>query len=435
MSSMLIHDPEKERDFTTYGAPESIHADILMVAIFSNTYVVRVKNDADDRFDLLLVDPGLPNMGTMVVEAVREWLGAEAFDSARLNTVVYTHHHVDHVCGLQAWIDAGKRPERIVAQRNVAKHFKRYDEMHGWNACINQRQFALEEPFFPRAEAFVWPDVEYDERLTLRVGGTLDVHLTACKGETDDASVIHVPALGAVFVGDLVIGRAPNCGNPQKVQRYPREWADALEMIASLDAELLAPGHAFAVAGKHAIRSMLLNTAQWLRVIVTRTLDLMNEGVAPARIVELVEPDAKLSSLPYLRADYDHPKFIVRNMLRLFGGWWSGEEEALLPASQSELASEVIELGGGIDRVVERALDLLSTKRTKLAAHLISLATRAQPSHEGAQRAKARIYETRMNEETSLMAKGVYRAAANDALRVLNEPLIASQNLEIKSKL
>jgi len=36
--------------------------------------------------------------------------------------------------------------------------------------------------------------------------------------------------------GDLFIWASPNCGNPQKVQRYPNDWAAALRTMASLDA-------------------------------------------------------------------------------------------------------------------------------------------------------------------------------------------------------
>ena len=34
--------------------------------------------------------------------------------------------------------------------------------------------------------------------------------------------------------GDLFIWASPNAGNPQKVQRYPLEWADALRQMLAL---------------------------------------------------------------------------------------------------------------------------------------------------------------------------------------------------------
>jgi hypothetical protein len=35
----------------------------------------------------------------------------------------------------------------------------------------------------------------------------------------------------------------PNCGNPQKAQRYPFEWIQALRKMASFHADMLLPGH------------------------------------------------------------------------------------------------------------------------------------------------------------------------------------------------
>ena len=41
----------------------------------------------------------------------------------------------------------------------------------------------------------------------------------------------------------MFIWASPNAGNPQKVQRYPMEWAAALRKMLSFNADLLLPGH------------------------------------------------------------------------------------------------------------------------------------------------------------------------------------------------
>lgn len=64
------------------------------------------------------------------------------------------------------------------------------------------------------------------------------------RGETDEHFYLWLPHRGYLFCGDLIIWRSPNCGNPQKVQHYPGEWAEALEKMAALDAEWLFPAMA-----------------------------------------------------------------------------------------------------------------------------------------------------------------------------------------------
>ena len=39
--------------------------------------------------------------------------------------------------------------------------------------------------------------------------------------------------LEVLVTGDLFIWAMPNCGNPQKVQRFPRDWAAALREMAT----------------------------------------------------------------------------------------------------------------------------------------------------------------------------------------------------------
>ena len=46
---------------------------------------------------------------------------------------------------------------------------------------------------------------------------------------------------GYLFTGDLVIWQAPNCGNPQKVQRFPAEWAAALRAMPATKPRKPAP--------------------------------------------------------------------------------------------------------------------------------------------------------------------------------------------------
>jgi alkyl sulfatase BDS1-like metallo-beta-lactamase superfamily hydrolase len=224
-----------------------------------------------------------------------------------------------------------------------------------------------------------------------------------------------------------VIWSAPNCGNPQKVQRYPVDWADALEEMAALGAEWLFPGHGLVVRGEDAVRRVLEETARWLRGLAEQVLTRMNAGEAPEAIVQAVKPDPELSSRPYLRASYDHPQFVVRNLLRLWGGWWDGIPSHLLPASAAAQAHEIAELAGGVDALVERGRQRLAAGASALAAHLADWAFAADPEHAGAQALRRDVYAARLAEEPSLMAKGIYRAACNEARAALGEPPLPAQ--------
>ena len=403
-SPMLTSDPLNAQ-VRMFAEPHEVAPDVLMNGAFVNTYALRLSAG------LLLVDPGFAHTAPAVHGAIRRWT------TTALHTAVYTHGHADHAFGLQPFLDAGERPQ-IIAQENCPARFRRYALTHGWNARINQRQFSLPAPLFP--EQFIWPTLTFRDRLVQHIGD-VEVHYVAAKGETDDACYVWVPQRGYLFCGDFIIWQAPNCGNPQKVQRYPLEWAEALEAMAGLQPEWLFPGHGLVVHGDEAVRTVLTETARYLRVIIDQVLERMNAGQTPEEIFHGVEPDAELSKRPFLQANYDHPKFIVRNLLRLWGGWWNGIASDLLPASPAVQAQEVARLAGGVTALVQRGRELLQAGDAVLAAHIAEWATRAEPSERAAQELKRDVYERRLIQESSLMAQGIYRAAMNDAKAALGE--------------
>lgn len=402
-SPMVTTDPANAVP-RVFAAPHEVAPAVFMYPAFVNTYALRTDEG------LMIVDPGLA-MGTDAVrEAVREW------SDAPLRVAVYTHGHFDHAFGLRAFLDAGERPE-IVAQENCLARFERYRLTNGWNASINKRQFGsdLEWPM-----EFDWPTLTFRDSLVQRLGG-LELHLHSAKGETDDACWVWVPERKQLFTGDLVIWAMPNCGNPQKVQRYPVDWADALETMAGLGAEWLFPGHGLVVHGEHAIRTMLTETAEFLRHLLRQVLERMNRGEKPDDIFHAVEPHADLAQRPFLNANYDHPKFIVRNLLRLWGGWWNGNPADLLPAPGDEQARVIAELAGGIDGVIAKARSILDDGDPRLAAHLAEWAVRADPDSRPAQELRRDVYEKRLGRENSLMVQGIFREAMNESRRALGE--------------
>ena len=254
----------------------------------------------------------------------------------------------------------------------------------------------------------------------------------AAKGETDDACWVWVPARRYLFTGDLIIWQAPNCGNPQKVQRYPVEWAEALEAMAGLDAEWLFPGHGLVVHGRDAVRTVL-----------DRDRALSARHHRPGARAHERRPDAggdlprrrarpELATRPYLQANYDHPKFIVRNLLRLWGGWWNGNAADLLPATLAGAgAGDRGAWPAASTRWSQRGRALLDAGDAVLAAHLAEWATRAAPDDRAAQQLKRDVYERRLAEERSLMAQGIYRAAMNDARQALGRGLSEGRQLSL----
>ncbi len=370
------------------------------VAAFANAMAL------DTSEGLVLIDTSSMFHAHAVHAAVRGWTRQP------LHTAVYTHGHVDHVFGLTPFENeagpAGHRV-RVIAHRACLDRFDRYRLTRGYNGIINARQFGFPVPFFP--EDFRYPDQLLDGDMQLEVGD-LKIMLHHDRGETDDHLWAYVPEARTLYTGDLFIWASPNCGNPQKVQRYPRDWALALRRMARLDAEILLPGHGPPICGHSRVSQALDETASLLETLVEQTLALLNQGAPLDEILHSVRVPTELIGRPYLRASYDDPLFVVRNLYRLYAGWWDGNPAHLKPAREADLAAELGDLAGGVDVLRQRALTRLSEDKLALAAHLIEFAARIAPQDPAVRQAYQRIYQARADAESSLMAKGIFRAAA-----------------------
>ncbi len=384
--------------FTPLFQIERLTDRAAFVSSFANVLAV----DTDE--GLVLVDVGSFFLAKPTKDLVR------SFSDKPLHTAVYTHGHLDHVFGVAAYEEESGKKARVVGHRAIADRFDRYKLTAGYNACINARQFQVETPW---PTDYRYPDVVFDDRLVLDVGGER-IELEHARGETDDHTFVFLPSQKILATGDLFIWATPNAGNPQKVQRYPGDWARALRKMVSLDAEILSPGHGPPIFGKDAVRLALTETAELLEHLVKETICRMNEGASLDAVLSSVKAPKHLCERPYLRPIYDEPEFIVRNVWRQLGGWWDGNPARLKPGPDSALARELTALAGGTAPLVARAEALSASGEHALASHLVETAFQASPEDREVRAARARIYRARADAETSLMAKGIFTTAAKE---------------------
>ncbi len=399
-----IHDPQ-HHPFATLDQIDEISEGVAVYKNWSNIVVTTTSEG------MVLGDTGafVPLAQERAHGAVR------AFTDQPLHTAVYTHGHADHAYGLPIFLEEAERAGRarpdIIGHENVRCRMERYNLTAGFNAVINTRQFSrpTQWPTDP-----IFPSTEYRERLSLRVGETL-FELHHAKGETDDHTWIYQPDKGVLHTGDLFIWSVPNAGNPQKVQRYCAEWISALREMAALRPRFLCPGHGLPIAGEERVRQALLETADYLESLWRQTVDLMNQGASVDDCIHTVRPPSALADRPFLQPIYDEPEFVVRNLWRCYGGWYSGTASELKPASMAEQGREIAELAGGMAALLERASRLSQGGGHRLASHLVDWAAAAEPESAEVHRVRAEVYRARLERETSTMARGIFGAAMRES--------------------
>jgi glyoxylase-like metal-dependent hydrolase (beta-lactamase superfamily II) len=400
---------------------------VAFVPAFANVTAIRT----DD--GLVLVDTGSSLAAKAIHLEVRRWT------DQRLHTAIYSHGHIDHVFGVPVWEAEAQQngwpAPAVVAHEALPRRFDRYLMTLGYNEIINQLQFGIPGLRWPTQ--YRYPDRTYRDELTVEAGGTT-VALRHEKGETDDHTVTWLADRKVLCCGDLFIWASPNAGNPQKVQRYPLEWAQALRRMRALEPEYLLPGHGLPVIGADRVGQALADTAELLESLVRQTIEVMNGGGRLDDAIHTVRVPASLAGRPYLRPVYDEPEFIVRTVWRLYGGWWDGNPATLKPAPERALAAELATMAGGAGALAARAIELAEGAATaqagegnadlrvaglpggedglRLAGHLAELAWLAAPGDPDIAQARHRVFSIRADRATSTMATGVFRWAAGESL-------------------
>ena len=297
-----------QHPLTPTGEFEEVAARVVFYRWFANVVAVMTEEG------LVLIDTGAYFNQRETVSMVRK------FAPDRIHTAIYTHGHVDHACGMAAFVAEAQhnrcaRP-RVVGHRATAARFDRYKRTGGYNAEINARQFGMPSQW---PSDYVYPDTYFDDRLTV-TAGSLKFECHHGRGETDDACWVYIPQRKVLCTGDFIIWAAPNAGNPQKAQRYAREWAEALRVMAKSGAEVLLPGHGVPVFGLTRVRQVLLDTAEYLQTLYDQTVTMMNQGARLDQILDAIGPPTHLAVKPYLQAVYDEPA-IYRTQHLALGRW------------------------------------------------------------------------------------------------------------------
>jgi glyoxylase-like metal-dependent hydrolase (beta-lactamase superfamily II) len=405
--------------------------DLFFVQGFGNVGLI----DTDE--GALLFDIGARQMSRILFERIR------SVTPKPIRYIVYSHGHFDHCFGYalfaDEWTRKGRDPPCVIAHENVVNRFEKYRVMASHQAWINSQQF---EAIIPAGLGQVVSARETLDPTILVHGwetykftfGNYDLELHPAWGETDDAMWMYVPKRATVFAGDLFLWSFPNVGNPLKVQRYPKQWAQALRQIIELEPEFLAPGHGELIEGRENVRNALSITAEALEFVHDGVVRRLNEGKWFEQIFsEMMDiyPD-KFRESPYLQPIYGCYQFAIHASYRLYHGWYSsGNPSDLFPARTSSIAHEILQITGkGAEKnYIARAEQLATEGNSQMALHMLDIVINGgdESKTEAIQEAssmKVRLLKQIAEKEPSFIARNIYLSAAKILQKELNERII-----------
>lgn len=359
----------------------------------SNVSVIRGKNG------LVLVDTGMiPDRAAHTLQAFREIMPLGEYP---IKAIVYTHGHGDHTGGSSVFCSEGAAPE-IWARDNFGSEvlpfeqaglmplFKARGAMQGGFLLPPKKRICngIAPIRYPRAGGAVFsgktgavpPDHFFNGLSThLNIAG-LELWLFATPGETDDALSVWFPGERVLFCGDALYRSFPNVYPVRGTGSRPiPTWCSSLQLLDSLGADVLVPGHTDPFIGREHIHDVITNYHDALEYVQNKTIEGMNMGKTPDELAcEITLPD-HLTSLDYLEEVYGNVSWTVRNIFNQYVGWFDGNPLRLYSDfTRVEEARRMVELAGGEDELLKNARTALERNdaawAARLADHLLVLA-------------------------------------------------------------
>ncbi|WP_411106639.1 MBL fold metallo-hydrolase [Streptomyces sp. cmx-4-9] len=230
-------------------------------------------------------------------------------------TVVNTHHHGDHTYGNGVF----------AAQAVVVGHESARSEQL---AAGHQLEMIWPGTDFGAVEITA-PDLTYRDRLTLHVGGTEVQVLHPGTAHTTGDSVVWLPGQGVVFTGDLVFAE----GTPFLAMGSLAGSLRALELLRSLDAETVVPGH-----GPLTDPSAYEATERYLRYVAELAREGRSQGLSPLETAQ----GADLGAF----AAWRESERLVANLHRAYAEL-AGEPEGA-PLDFLAVLSDMTVMNGGV---------------------------------------------------------------------------------------
>jgi alkyl sulfatase BDS1-like metallo-beta-lactamase superfamily hydrolase len=330
--------------------------------------------------------------------------------------LLYTHSHVDHFGGARGIVSAeevasGEVP--VLAPEGFLEHAvsenvfagtamtRRASYMYGaWLAKGPQGQVGsgLGHTASLGKVSLIAPTLEITETGQRETVDGIEMVFQLTPGTEAPAEMNFLfPHRRALCIAENATHNLHNVLTPRgALVRDAHVWAryldDAIELFCA-DADVVFAGHHWPRWGRERIVDFLAKQRDLYGYIHDQTLRLLNKGLLPTEIAEVLELPPGLEREWHCRGYYGSLSHNVKAVYQRYLGWFDGNPAHLWPHPPEQAGQRYVALAGGAERLLAAARRAYEEADFRWVAELVNHLVFADPANEEARELQARALE------------------------------------------
>ena len=373
VENLIEHSKEFERKIYSYSTPGGkIH-----VAIgFGIANSIMVEGDGGN----IIIDSS-----DSTYEAEEIYKLFKQKNSNPIKAIVYTHNHGDHTFGTAYYLTTQKERPKIIAHQSTDYYMQRI--LGIINPIISTRSTRMFGTALPEDDVinvgigkslniskspfgYVSPDTTFEDELKINIAG-VNIELYHAPGETNDQLFVWLPNHKSLMPGDNIYKTFPNLYTIRgTTHRDVMGWVSSLDHMRSFNSEYVFPSHTKPIVGLEVISDTFILYRDAIQFVHDQTVRLMNQGLYPDQIIELVDLPESIKKSPFLNEFYGTVRWSVKSIYNGYLGWFNGNPAELDPLSRKDEAQKFANLAGGEEALFLAFQNAVNDKEMQWALEL-----------------------------------------------------------------
>jgi alkyl sulfatase BDS1-like metallo-beta-lactamase superfamily hydrolase len=326
--------------------------------------------------------------------------------------LIYTHSHGDHFGGARGVVPHGHPPVPVIAPVGFLEHAVS-ENVYAGGAMTRRAVYMYGSELAKGPDGQIGCGLGQTTSLgtVTLIAPTVDVTRTGQEETVDGVRIVfhltpgteapsemnfHFPERRALCMAENATHNMHNILTLRgAVVRDARIWAHYLDEAITLfgaDTDVAFASHHWPTWGAERISALLASQRDLYAYLHDQTLRLLNQGLTGIEIAERIELPPALQGWAN-RGYYGSTSHNVKAIYQRYMGWFDGNPAHLWEHPPVEQAKRYVDVAGGIENTVARALAYAEDGDLRFAATLLNHAVFAEPGHTGARKALAGVYD------------------------------------------